>query len=314
MGSARYGTVRVCVLAVVALLAMAPASRGDGPAGFWLDLYQGEPAPSDTVLADLVGADVVYLGETHTIARHHALQGVVIGAFAEAKVPFCLALEQMERVYQPQLDRYNRGEADLETTIADTQWEKRWTNIRDYVPLIERAHAAGAPIVALNARMEVVRKLGRGGIGSLTAEERAELPERLRFEDEPYRRLLGLKIGVHSGMPAERLAPMCDAQIVRDETMADSLTKFLAGDAGRGRKAVVLAGAGHVSFGLGLPERVRDRNPEVRDRVVLFTDSGELELSAADRAMAQSVSITHDDLHFVPRPMADYLNVKPPAE
>lgn len=301
-----------CPLALSLIaLALALPALAQPPEGWWLDLYRGEPVVRDEVLADLLGSDVVFLGETHTVARHHALQAEVIAAFAEAGAPFCLGLEQMECVYQPILDRYNRGEATLEEVYAETKWEERWGNIRDYFPLLEAAHAAGAPIVALNARAEVVRKVGRGGLASLTPEERAELPPAMRLEDAPYRAQLRLALGVHAGMPEDRLANVCDAQIARDETMAESLVRFLGAEAGQGRKALVLAGSGHMQFGLGTPERVGDRLPSARLRIVLSSVSGELTLSAAEQAMAREVTITHDDMAYAPRPLADYLSVKP---
>lgn len=45
------------------------------PAGeFWLDLAAGEEIEEVKVITDLATAGVVYVGEAHTIARHHALQ------------------------------------------------------------------------------------------------------------------------------------------------------------------------------------------------------------------------------------------------
>jgi len=301
-----------CLLSVplVALVLALPA-LAQPPEGWWLDLYRGEPVTRDEVLADLLASDVVFLGETHTVARHHALQAEVIEAFANAVTPFCLGLEQMECTYQPVLDRYNRGEATLDQVYAETEWEKRWSNIRDYFPLIEAAHAAGARIIALNARAEIVRKVGRSGLGSLTPEERAELPATMRLDDEPYRAQLRLALGVHMGMPEDRLAQVCDAQIARDETMAESLTRFVGFEEGPPRKLVVLAGSGHMQFGLGTPERVRDRMPSAKLRIVLASVSGELQLSEAEQAMAREVTITHDDMAYAPRPLADYLSVKP---
>ena len=97
---------------------------------------------------------------------------------------------------------------------------------------------------------------------------------------------------------------MVEAQIARDETMAQRLVDFLNAAGARTGAAVVLTGAGHVSYGLGMPARVRRRLPQVRDRILLFAESD-------DRALAVGLPhplITHDDR--VPlAPVADYVSI-----
>ena len=82
------------------------------------------------------------------------------------------------------------------------------------------------------------------------------------------------------------LHPMIKAQIARDEAMAQVLCTFMESEQGRGRKVLVLCGAGHVAYGLGLPTRVRRRLPDIKDRIVLFSESGEVRLSPEDKAQA----------------------------
>jgi hypothetical protein len=54
--------------------------------------------------------------------------------------------------------------------------------------------------------------------------------------------------------------------------------------------------------------------PSIKDRVVLFSESGELKLSPAEQAMASNATITHEQLRELDHPLADYLCVKPPAD
>ena len=122
---------------------------------------------------------------------------------------------------------------------------------------------------------------------------------------------------VHAGMPESMMRRMFMAQVCRDETMADRLCAFLNSEAGRGRTAVVLCGAGHVSNGLGTPSRVRRRMPDVIDRIVVFSESGDVELSPAEKAMSREITITHEQLRAIDKPIADYLHavdLKPEAE
>jgi uncharacterized iron-regulated protein len=110
---------------------------------------------------------------------------------------------------------------------------------------------------------------------------------------------------------------MIEAQIARDEAMAEALVGFLRSPAGRGRAAVVLCGTGHVAYGLGLPARVRRRLPDARERIVLCSESGEVRLSEKEKAQARPIEITHQQLRDLRLPIGDYLWVKalePPGD
>jgi uncharacterized iron-regulated protein len=105
---------------------------------------------------------------------------------------------------------------------------------------------------------------------------------------------------------------MFEAQVARDETMAATLVDFLNSPAGAGRTGIVLCGAGHVSQQMGIPTRVRERMPDVRDRILVMSESGDVELSEPMRKMARDIEITHEQLRALDRPIADYLHVASP--
>lgn len=275
----------------------------------WVDVYSGEPVTMTSLIDELAEARVIYLGERHTVDRHHDVQAAIVAALVERDVRLVLALEQLEDFHQPVVDRYNAGEIDFETLAAEIEWEQRWSNYADYRPVIEAARAAGAPLLALNAKRETVRAVARQGVSGLAPEVRAELPDEIDLDDPVYAAHLRQVMMVHAGMPEQMMRMMFEAQVVRDETMAARLCSFLQSDAGRGRTAVVLCGSGHVSWGLGIPARVRRRMPDVRDRIIVMSESGDVELSPQMRAMAREVEITHEDLRMIPSPIADYLHV-----
>jgi uncharacterized iron-regulated protein len=106
-----------------------------------------------------------------------------------------------------------------------------------------------------------------------------------------------------------------EAQVARDETMAANIAaaRALTGPDGRPRTAVVVAGAGHMRFGLGTPDRVARRLPRATHRLILSTESGQLKLTAADKAAMRDITISHADLRELARPTGDYLRVLPLA-
>jgi uncharacterized iron-regulated protein len=304
-------TVPGTALSAVFLLAVVVAA-GDEPArpSLWIDVYTGEPVTYGELLDDLQEADVVYLGERHTLNRHHELQRRIVADLAERGVPLALGLEQMEVHFQPILDRYAGGEIDFDELAREADWGRRWHNFQQYRPVMEAARQAGAPIRALNARRETIRDVFRqGGVAKLPPDTRRELPENMQLEDADYQKWLGIILGVHLAATPERMRPMIEAQIARDEHMAEQLVTLLKSPAGEDRTAIVLVGSGHVNYGLGLPARVRTRVPKIRDRIVILSESGDVELTEAEKAVSKPVEVTHEKLRAMAQPIADYLHV-----
>jgi uncharacterized iron-regulated protein len=294
------------------MLLAAPVLAGDQPSGrvsLWIDVYRGEPLGYEDVIEDLAGVGVVYLGEYHTLQQHHDLQARILTDLAQRGKPLVLGMEQLESFQQPAVDRFNRGELSFDQLAEALQWSRRWSGYKQYRPIVEAARKFKVPLLALNARMETIRQVARsGGIGRLDKKLRGELPAEIRLDDPLYRKLLGLQMMVHAAANEEMLRPMIEAQIARDETMADRLATYLKSEAGRGRSAVVVCGAGHVSYGLGTPARVRRRLPEIKDRIVLLSESGDVVLSPQEKAAARPINITHEQLRQIDRPIADYLH------
>jgi len=304
------------LLGVLLPISRSPAEEhGDAQAGgVWIDVYQGEPLRYEELLQDLATADVVYLGECHTLQRHHEIQARLVSDLAHRGAPLALGLEQMESSRQLQLDRYNRAEIDFEQLAEATAWPKRWPNYRQYQPILDAARKAQAPVIALNAGAETIRQVVRsGGIERMPPQARQQLPAQMQLQDPVYEKLLSLQMMVHASAAPETLRPMIEAQIARDEAMAQALSAFMKSDSGRGRKMLVLCGSGHVAYGQGMPTRVRRRLPGIRDRIVLLAQSGEARLSPEEMAQSREIEITHEQLREIQQPVADYLFVKPVA-
>lgn len=286
------------------------------PAEFWLDLVAGEEATHGDVFADLAQADVIYVGEAHTIDRHHAVQLGVLQELHERGRALTLCMEQLEARDQATIDRFNAGALTFEQLATELAWAKKWKNYADYRALCEFAQQKQIPVRALNAPREVIRAVSRGGgLAKLPPEQRAALAAEIELNDPPYERLLNLQLAVHLAMDPAKLRPVFEAQVARDETMAANIVaaRALKGPDGSPRAAVVVAGTGHVRYGLGTPDRVRRRLPGTVDRIVLSTESGQLKLSEAEKAAARDIEISHADLRALGRPPGDYLRVLPLA-
>jgi len=279
----------------------------------WIDACEGEPVEYSKIIKDLGKARVVYLGERHTLQRHHDTQAKVITDLAHAGASLVVALEPLETSQQPSVDRFNRGEIDFDGLATAIDWGKRWPNYKQYRTVLEAARRGKAAVIGISPSPEVIRAVARsGGVGRLDSKLRKQLPTAMDLKDPVYEKLLAAQLMVHMAASPERLRPMIEAQIARDEAMSAALADYLRSDAGRNRKAVMVCGAGHVAYGLGTPQRVRRRLGDANDRIVALAECGDLRLSPEEMAVARPVEISHELLREIGHPLADYLEVACP--
>ncbi|MGD9140522.1 MAG: ChaN family lipoprotein [bacterium] len=278
----------------------------------WIDLYRGEPVTYEDMFEDILEAEVIYLGERHTLDRHHATQERVISDLAAKNMELAVGLEMLPADVQPVLDLYNAGDLTFDEFADSVGWEAIWDNYEDYRAAIEAGHNAGAPILALNARRELARQIVRMGLDSLDAEWAAKVPEGVNTDQPDYERelLRVMMVMAHATGQADMMRRMFEAQVIKDEVMADAIASFMKSPEGEDRKVVVLCGAGHVSYGYGIPSRVRSRVPGVVDRIIVLSESGDVVLSEREKAMARMIEITHAQLRENTVPFADYLHAR----
>ena len=281
-------------------------------ASMWVDCLRAEPVAYSDLVADLRQARVIYLGEIHTIPRHHQLQEQILNSLAGDGVKLVLAMEQFEYTAQPALDRYNASAIDLDALIRQTNLDESWPDHAAYHGLLLAARKWGIPLLALNARAQTIRAVARGGgLSHLPAEQRRELPAPASIvtDDPLYERWLKKVLAVHMAMDPAKLQPIFEAQVARDETMASRLAEYLHSKEGRDRIALVICGQGHCEFGFGIPARVARRIPGISQRTVIFSNSGDLHLSEEERKQARDIEVSHEFLQGLGRPVADYLQV-----
>src|SRR5688500_4724350 len=148
----KFVSVALCLLPFLAACTSIRQPNTLRPIELWVDLVSGDEAEHGEVIADLAGAGAIYVGETHTVSRHHAVQLSLLQELFSRGVPLTLCLEQLEGVDQAAVERYNRREIDFPTLAREIDWPRKWSNYADYRPLCEFAQQHDVPIQALNAR------------------------------------------------------------------------------------------------------------------------------------------------------------------
>ena len=122
-------------------------------------------------------------------------------------------------------------------------------------PIFEFARENRIPILALNVSEEIHKKVYKGGLKSLTPEERAEIPADIQPANSSYTSRLQAIFDTHP--QANNFGNFVDGVLSWDEAMADTTVRYL--NKHPQSKVVVLAGLVHILYGDGIPERVNRR-------------------------------------------------------
>jgi len=299
-------------LLIIFLGCFQPNLRAAQMEAFILDLYIGEPVPLELMLDDISTTRIIYVGEIHTIARHHDFQTELLKELSKRDLRLALGMEMFSIEQQKIVDEwYNRGE-DLNSLINRLGHEY-WTNLKDYETLLNTARELNVPIVALNAPDKLVKKAAKEGLEGLNDSERKKIPKEAETINPLNERLLNLRLKVHRAFQDKSLDKIILAQAIRDETMAQTISSYLESPKGKERIMIVIAGTGHMNYGFGIPERTHRRNG-LPFRIIIPTESGQLVLSEAEKRQAVPVHLTHEDFKFLQIPIADYLHVIPLQE
>ena len=213
----------------------------------------------DEALAWLAPFRVVYVGESHDSADDHAVQLRVLGALmARGDGPVALGVEMLPRSRQPEVDAWLAG--TLDDAAFEAVWKEGFGDTwRYYRGLLEVAKAHGLKVIALNAERSLVKAVREAPPDELAPEIAARIPE-LDLHDPWHRALIGAYFAGHT-VDAGVMEGFYRAQVLWDETMADTAARFLTSPDGAGSRLLVIAGGMHVRWGVGIPRRLFRRVP-----------------------------------------------------
>ncbi|HEY0251332.1 MAG TPA: ChaN family lipoprotein [Kofleriaceae bacterium] len=261
-----------------------------------LDPKTGHEIDANAFWDRLAKSRVVCVGEEHSNPHHHWFQLEVVKHLAKSWPHFALGMEMVQRPFQGVLDDYAAKKIDAAALRSRTGWEDRWGfDFGFYGPTMDAAVNAHAALLALNASRELTKKIAHHGLGSLTPEERAQLPAEIVLNDAKHRAWFDAMMSemsgggdphsphgagpsgpagsggpgtgsgsgsdaTGSGMGAMPEMPTADnvyaVQVTWDESMADGAAKWLA--ANKDGHVIILAGSGHCHDS-GIVNRLRRR-------------------------------------------------------
>lgn len=269
----RSGPVPAIGAVILALAGCAgtvdPAERAgarvwSATAGRFVDVQ----AVTDAVRA----ADVLLLGETHTIAAHHRLQARLIGVAATQGRP-AIVFEMIHRDQQGAIEQWRADGADPAAFGAAVAWEQRgWPDWSMYQPIVEAAVAHDLPVYGAAPPREILRRVGHEGLEALEPQRRRELGLERPLPAAGDQRLRAALRAVHCNVDEDAmLEAMLRVQRLRDAYLAEQL-RVAAGEHGG---AVLIAGRGHTRADHGVPIYLRGHLPPERILSIGFAGTGE---------------------------------------
>jgi len=211
------------------------------------------------VINSVSGKKIIYIGEHHDQFAHHNVQFQVIkGLYAKNK-KVAIGMEMFQMPFQGILNGYIAGRISEKEFLKKSEYFKRWGfDYNLYKPILDFAREEKIPLVALNIRREIVAKVSKSGLDSLSEEEKKEMPRQMDFSDNEYRDRLTKVFKMHKNAKERNFDFFYQSQVLWDETMSMSIDEFLKKNPDY--QIVVLAGSGHIQYGSGIPKRVFRRN------------------------------------------------------
>ena len=245
------------------------------------------PEPWETRLS---GDALVLMGEVHDNAEQHRLRLAVLRrAFAAGWRP-AIAMEQLDREHQAELERARRerpGDAQHVLDLAASGASWRWDFYRPFVAL---ALEHDVPLVAANLSREDAKRIAQGGFaavfdaGALTALG-LDRPIASDWQAAVEREI---DAGHCHALPPASWPALARAQLARDAVMAAALREHAA------HGVVLLAGNAHVRRDLGVP---RWLPPELGARAVAvgFLEAGDAAPEGAFDAVVYTARAERED-------------------
>ena len=250
----------------------------DSPRGIIMDLKESIPAIEVSTISTLKDViekvsekRIIYVGEFHDVFAHHAVQLDIIRDIFSKNNNIAIGMEMFQRPFQKSLDDYIEGRIDEREFLGRTEYFKRWRlDYNLYRPILRFARLNRIPVVALNMEREIINKVSKDGIDSLTESERNKIPAGMDFSDSAYTERIRGIFKYHKNWKDKNFDFFYQSQIMWDETMSLSIDEFLRNNPDR--QMIVIAGQGHLEFGSGIPKRTLRRNGETYAIILIDAD------------------------------------------
>ena len=242
----------------------SPRARDNPRVGYIIDLRSGATIALSQLLNELAEAPLVLLGEKHDNADHHALQLWLLQALEARRTQGSVVMEMLAVTQQEAINQVQsqlRAGSMPEDLPAALNWHKGW-DWQQYDELVTHLVQQTYPLLGGNLNREGLMAIYRNPPELIGTESTRE-DVTLRLSEQ-------IRESHCNKLPETQLPAMLAVQQQRDRSMATVLL-----DAPR--PALLIAGAYHVRYDLGVPLHIRDLQAPVanQQRVLIFAEADE---------------------------------------
>lgn len=256
------------------------------------DARSGEILPIQTLVERTSDFKVIFFGEFHDDSIIHSIQEEYLREFIKANPKTIVSFEMFERDAQIWIDKY------LNNDITEDEFLKNsrpWPDYKKfYKPLLELAKSNKLPVLAANIPRKyaaLYSQKGLTGINKLPAEERIFITRDFLIQEDKYKEKFFATMNTNTGQEANfKMLPNEEntlylyygAQVIKDETMAESINDFLAKNPDY--KVIHFNGDFHSNEYLGTVQKLLRRNPALKTAIITpdYVEEGkELKFSAS---------------------------------
>jgi uncharacterized iron-regulated protein len=214
------------------------------------------------LMANLARVNVIYVGETHTSIEDHQVQLQILKGLYAQNPSLIIAMEMFPREAQPLLDQYASSSMSEEEFLKEVKWDRIWGYpFHLYRNILTWANNHHIKVIGLNAPPEIVSKIARSGLSSLTPAERSLVAKDFHMNDPAHEEYLRQQYHEHLKDHIMDFNTFLEAQLAWEETMAETVAQTLTSHASE-EQIVVLIGKGHISDRVGVPKLTYERAPD----------------------------------------------------
>lgn len=256
-----------------------PSAEKSYTAGTIIATATAEAIPFETLIDQLDGVAVVYVGERHTSKEHHEIQLRVIKALVAKGAQIKVGMEMFDHTYQSVLEKWTAGNLGEQRFIELTNWYANWRFDYDlYRPILDYIQQNHLPLVGLNLPFHLPPKISTGGLESLRPDERQFIAADIDTGDAGHRAYLQEVFNQHHLKGRDNFDHFYLAQCAWEDTMAAQVAANMTPAA----QMVVIIGNGHIVKKYGVPKRADRRTKRPSRTVYLAPAGGEADSSDAD--------------------------------
>jgi len=222
------------------------------------DTKEDREISQDQLIKKLTTFRIIMLGETHTSEHHHKVQLNIIKGLVESGSPVCLALEMFNDSQNDALNNYTSGKITEGEFLDQSDYFNTWGhNYRYYKPIFDYAREKKIKMYGVNIDHDYASKIGRGGIESLSREEREAIPE-IDTTNVEHRFYIKVAMQGMDAISPGQFSKIYAAQCLWDAAMGDGAIKV----AQKNPESIViiLVGSGHVAYNLGIGKIIKKRS------------------------------------------------------